>query len=423
MTSIDNSFVSVKRFIEELRQGIGQRVADRLEKRLEAEVDVWLQRSFHERREQVGRHQTSAHCCRCGSRQARHFSRNGHRRRQLVTSFGVLTFWLPRVVCECGGSVEIPFSVVVPYQRLWDDVVEQIGRWAELGLSLRQMQGEIGHQGHTQIGLRSLNRVVQQVRQPLDRTLSSVPPVILLDAIWITLLEPTAAIHLDRRGRRRIRKKGEKVCVLVALGLYPQSGRWGILGWELADGESQAAWERLLVRLEARGIYRERGLELLIHDGGSGLIAALHFIYPHIPHQRCLFHKFRNLWQAIQPPPQASRTEARTFKQDLIGQVKAIFFADSAAEAQRLCDDFCQRLHPSQPELVATLCRDWQDSIAFYRVLAHFPDWSRHFLRTTSLLERVNRMIRRLFRAACAFHSASGLLAAVARVLFPFWLT
>lgn len=151
-------------------------------------------------------------------------------------------------------------------------------------------------------------------------------------------------------------------------------------------------------------------------------MAALNVIYPHIPHQRCLFHKLRNLWNAIQPPPQASRSQVRTFKQDLIRQIKTIFFAPAAAAAQQLCDDFCQRFHATQPQVVETLRRDWQDSIAFHCVLAHFPDWQSRFLRTTSLLERVNRMIRHLFRASCAFHSPSGLFAAVARVLNPFWL-
>ena len=117
MTSIDNTISSVKGFVDELRQTIGQWVAQGLEARLEAEVDAWLRRSTHQRRKQVGRQPTSAHCGRCGSRQARQFSRNGHRRRQLVTSFGVLSFWLPRVVCECGGSVAIPFSVLSPYQQ------------------------------------------------------------------------------------------------------------------------------------------------------------------------------------------------------------------------------------------------------------------------------------------------------------------
>ena len=50
-----------------------------------------------------------------------------------------------------------------PYQQIWDDVLIQIGRWADLGLSLRQMQAEIGEQSQTQVGLSTLNQVVNDV--------------------------------------------------------------------------------------------------------------------------------------------------------------------------------------------------------------------------------------------------------------------
>lgn len=349
----------------------------------------------------------------------RRFSRNGHRARQIVTTFGVLTIGLPRVVGECGGSVPLPYSILRPYQRLWDDGLEQIGRWARLGLSLRQMQTEIGEQLHTPVGLRKLNEAVQAVRQPIERMLSSVPPVILLDAIGVTLLEPDASRNQDRLGRQRRHTHREKVCLLVALGLYPQTGRWGILAWTLADSESQEAWEQLLTPLEMRGLSRERGVELFIHDGGAGLVAALRLMYPHIPHQRCLFHKLRNLWHAIRPPTNLTRDEAQAFKRTLLQQAQTVFYASTADEAAQRRDAFCSPWRPEQPEVVATLCRDWEESMAFFRTLARFPAWPRHFLRTTSLLERVNRMLRRLFRPASAFHSASGLLAAAARILNP----
>jgi transposase-like protein len=419
MVSIEKSGESFKAFITDLQQELAAKVKQRIEAQLESDVEDWLHRGYHERRERVGQRRSGAQCQRCGTYQARRFLRNGHRRRQLVTQLGVLDIWLPRVVCECGGSVTIPFSLLAPYQRLWDDVLEQIGRWATLGVSLRQMQGEIGEQMGTQIGLRKLNEVVQQVNPPVEMLLSRVPPIIMLDAIWMTLLEPTGATQTDRAGRQRPTKAKEKICLLVALGLYPQSGRWGILGWTLADSESQAEWERLLVPLETRGLYRERGVELFIHDGGSGLIAALDLLYPFIPHQRCLFHKLRNLRAAIQIPPGMTRDDARAFKRELMQHLQAIFAATSPHAMAQQRDAFAHQWHSQQPALVATLCRDWSETTAFFRVLARFPSWSRTFLRTTSLLERVNRMIRRLFRSAGAFHSPIGLLAAVSRVLEP----
>lgn len=412
---------SVKQFLDGLKQGFANQVVWHIEAQLEAEVEAWLHRSYHQRRKDVTC-STGARCQRCGTQAARCFSRNGHRRRQLVTTFGVLTFWLPRVVCACGGSVRIPFSILQPYQRIWDDVLGQVARWADWGLSLRQMQTEIGAQWATQIGLRKLNQVTQAVGQPSAIELTSVPPVIMLDAIWVTLLTDTDTLQPDRLQRQRRVKTKHKVCVLVALGLYPQSGRWGILNWRIAPEESQAAWEGLLVPLEARGLYRERGLELFIHDGGSGLTAALNFLYPHIPHQRCVFHKLRNLAQAIQIPPGLSRPERQAFRCDLLQHIQAIFYAANVQEATRLRDVVCAQWQSSQPDFVATLQRDWSETVAFFRVLIRFPDWRRTALRTTSLLERVNRMLRRLFRPACAFHSRSGLCAAVARILIPFHL-
>ncbi|NPV65672.1 MAG: hypothetical protein HPY64_00880 [Anaerolineae bacterium] len=322
MTSIEKTLTNFNSFLTELQAALAGEVQRRINAQLEDEVEAWLHRGYYERRAKVGARQGGAQCLRCGTRQARRFSRNGHRYRQLVTSFGVLDIGVPRVICACGGSVRIPFSMLEPGQRLWGDVVEQIGRWADLGVSLRQMQGAIGAQLGTQVGLRKLNEVVQHVHPPLETTLSSVPPVIMLDAIWMTLLEPTGATHTDRAGRQRATKAKEKVCLLVALGLYPQTGRWGILSWTLAKSESQAEWERLLVPLETRGLYRERGVELFIHDGGAGLMAALVLMYPHVPHQRCLFHKLRNLRSAIEVPADLTRDEARAFKQNLMQHIQ-----------------------------------------------------------------------------------------------------
>lgn len=135
MLSIAQDGASFKSFLAEVRQGIKQWVERRIEAQLEAEVEAWVHRRPYARRAGVGHHQRRSQCCRCGTRQVRRFSRNGHRPRQRVTTFGVLTIGLPRVVCECGGSVALPSSILRPYQRLWADGLEQVGRWAMLGLS------------------------------------------------------------------------------------------------------------------------------------------------------------------------------------------------------------------------------------------------------------------------------------------------
>jgi hypothetical protein len=87
-----------------LQASVRDEVTQRLERQLEEEVTSWLQRGYHKRRGKVGDRRTQAVCKRCGTRVAKAFSRNGPRPRQLVTTYGVLNLWLPRVVCECGGE-------------------------------------------------------------------------------------------------------------------------------------------------------------------------------------------------------------------------------------------------------------------------------------------------------------------------------
>jgi len=415
---INQNLVEIKSFLDGLYKHFNQLMSLSIEEKLESDVDKWLYRAAHERRKTVCR-VSQAECQRCGSRKAQDFRRNGHRKRQLVTGVGVVDFWLPRVVCQCGGSVHIPFSILRPYQQIWSDIEIQVDRWADLGLSLRQMQTELGHQSQTQIGLRSLNQIINYHKSVTNIKLSSVPPVVMLDAIWVTLMQPTGDSQQDNLKRKRQVKARHKVCVLVALGLYPQSQRWGILAWHIADSESQEAWEALLLPIEERGLYHQQGLELLIHDGGKGLIAALNLLYPTVPHQRCSFHKLRNLWHSIHVPDGLSRDERREFKQDILQQAQAIFYAKDAREAKDLQRTLIQEFQHTQPKFVDTLERDWTDTIAFFRVIKQFPDWQRTALRTTSLLERVNRMLRRLFRPKGAFHSTLGLLACVNRVLAP----
>ena len=415
---INQNSVEIKSFLDDLYKHFNQLMRRSIEEKLESDVEKWLYRTPHKRRKGVCR-VSQAECQRCGSRKAQYFCRNGHRKRQLATGVGVVDFWLPRVVCECGGSVHIPFSILRPYQQIWADIELQVDRWADLGLSLRQMQTELGHQSQIQIGLGRLNQIITHHKSVTPLKFSSVPPVVMLDAIWVTLLQPTGATQHDTLKRKRQVKARHKVCVLVALGLYPQSQRWGILAWHIADSESQEAWEALLLPLEERGLYRQQGLELLIHDGGKGLIAALNLLYPTVPHQRCSFHKLRNLWHSIQVPDGLSRDERQEFKRDILQEAQAIFYAKDAREAQNIQHTLIQQFQHTQPKFVDTLRRDWADTIAFFRVLKRFPDWRRTALRTTSLLERVNRMLRRLFRPKGAFHSTLGLLACVNRVLAP----
>lgn len=83
----------------------------------------------------------------------------------------------------------------------------------------------------------------------------------------------SCGVGADRRLRR-----GARVPLLAAYGLDSRMGERWVADWEQATGEDTANWQRLLERLQARGLAQTTGLGLIVHDGGSGLEAALDLV-------------------------------------------------------------------------------------------------------------------------------------------------
>jgi transposase-like protein len=402
----------VKQLAAEVEQGLVRR------------LDAVLGRGAYERREQVAPWiEVSGMCQRCKSRQSRRFSRNGHRARCVMTLWGEVTIEAPRVVCECGGSVRLEMDGWLrSYQRIGEDVDTQVQRWGALRLSLREMQQELAQLHLTPLALRTLNQRLQQLATvPPTPEECSVPPVLQVDAIWVTQLVPTGAYHRDAKGRRRPDKKRIKRPILIALGVWPETGRAEVLAWRLAAKEDEADWLAFLSDLEALGIRGENGLELIIHDGGSGLCAALHTIHFGAAEQRCLFHKLRNLYHAIRLPDEnLTRQEQRRRRKAIFHDFHQIWEAKRLATVLHRYRQVVRRYRTSQPEAVHCLRTDFRVTIAYFALHARHPDWPLIHLRTTSRLERFNRRLRRRVRAASAYHSDAGLCAMLAHEVKAF---
>lgn len=380
-------------------------------------VDELLAREHYERRGHVSADIEGGECCRCHSRQSCKFSRNAGRKRRPMIWLGPIQVRWPRVKCQCGGSVKLNLTGwLEPYQRLTDEVDVLIQRWGGLSLSLRQMRQELAHTDIGPLGLRTLNERLHQLRS-LTPDLETVqaPPIVQVDGIYITQLRPNGEVRTDRKGRRRAVKGRFKRCVLIALGLWPESGRQEVLAWELAEGEDFMAWLTFLSRLEEQGLSTEKGLRLIIHDGGAGLCAALRFLDLGVAEQRCIFHKLRNISKAIQLPddldPEVRRRKRRTIMRDF----KAIWQATDYHTAVQRCWQLFKQYRHSQPAALATMRRDLRLTLTYYQVRLDQPGWQRRFLRTTSRLERFNRALRKRCRSAGAYHSDEGLQAMIAQ--------
>jgi putative transposase len=378
---------------------------------LEAEVTAKLGRGKREpQRVSEQACEIDWQCASCGSRDANQFIRDGHYRRDLETGWGHLEgVQVPMLECQrCGHDVICHFAIMEKFRRFWLDLDQQVLFGSGLCQSLRQLSQQWSAVLGSSVGLRTINERINQIEpvQKLARSepLGDVPAVVQFDGIWLRVQSQMETIKVDKRQRKRKKHKGKKVVVLVALGLWTDgSGKREILDWQVADGESKAAWEPFVHRLWERGLRPETGLQAVIRDGCGELGEAIAWVYGStMIEQRCMFHKLRNVADKCR---EELRGEAhKETRKQLMEQASAVYQAGSDEEARGQLAVFAQTWRARTPKAVATFERDFEQTIAYYAL----EGVARELIRTTSLLERTNRELRRKFRQVCCFGSLKG---------------
>jgi Transposase, Mutator family len=316
---------------------------------------------------------------------------------------------VPMLECQrCGHDVICSYTILEKYRRFWLDLDQQVLFGSGLCQSLRQLSQQWSGVLASRVGLRTLNERINQIepllQQGRSEPISQVPAVVQFDGIWLRVQTSTDTIKLDKRQRKRKKRSGKKVVLLVALGLWTDgSGKREILDWQVADAESKAAWEPFVHRLWERGLRPEKGLQAVIRDGCGELGEAIAWVYgTTILEQRCIFHKLRNV--ADKCREELKGKEKKEERRVLMEQASAVYQAESAQEARGRLATFADTWGGRTPQVVATFQRDFEQTIAYYRL----EGVARELIRTTSLLERINRELRRKFRQVCSFGSPKG---------------
>ena len=353
-------------------------------------------------------------CAHCGCSDANQFIRDGHYRRSLETGWGHLdVVRVPMLECQrCEHDVVAQFAILEKYQRYWLDVPHRAIIGLGLSRSLRQLSQEWAATVRASVGLRTINERINQLETRLAQVhrepISDVPAVVQFDGIWLSMQTQQEGIHQDSRKRKRHRKNGKRIVVLVALGLWTDgSGKRHILDWEVADKEEQAAWERLVQRLWERGVKLETGLQAIVRDGSEGLEQALDYVYgSSLVQQRCIFHTLRNVSDKCVGLD-------REGKKQFMEQAAAVYQARSAPEARARLGAFVEHWRATQPQAVATFEREFEQTIRYYALEGMVREVVRTTSRTTSRLERTNRELRRKLRQVGCFSSPQGAEVAV----------
>ncbi len=217
-------------------------------------------------------------------------------------------------------------------------------------------------------------------------------------------------LYLDAR-YEKVREDGQvrDAAVLIAVGV-DEEGKREVLGVSVALSEAEVHWRTFLQSLTQRGLH---GVELIISDDHVGLKQARKAVFGGIPWQRCQFHLQQNA-QAYIP--------RKAMKKEVAADIKAIFNAPNRQEAERLL-----ALTVTKYQEKASRLAEWMETnIPEGLTIFAFPAEHRRRIRTTNMLERINREIRRRTRVVSIFPNEAACLRLVSALLMEIseeWLT
>jgi transposase-like protein len=372
-----------------------------LEQALEEEVTIYLGRARYERRLQRRRPEET---------------RSGAYTRELWTQYGCIpALRVPKLRC---GNPSLPWQTIERYERCWGPFLDQQLLHYCLGHSLRDLQEAMQQTLGEVLSLEACNRLVLGLEQRATAfkmaRLAAPPPIVLVDGLWLKLAVPTGEVKEDASGRQRAVKRQQKRVMLTALGIWGD-GHWEILSWHLASQEDAPAWSTLVGALYTKGVTEET-TQLVVSDGAKGLDKALYSHLYGVPHQRCIFHKIKNIADYLKytdlidaagvSAPGPSRQAKQERKRDILADAGQIYATDVEIESRARAESFRNKWAEREPQAVAAFLSDFEQTLCYLSV--EFPRAHVSLIRTTNLLERFHKEIRRKQRDIGMLQSAAG---------------
>lgn len=188
--------------------------------------------------------------------------------------------------------------------------------------------------------------------------------------------------------------------LLMAVGITPQGTR-SVLGASVSLSEAEVHWRSFLESLQDRGLH---GVKLIVSDDHAGLGAARKARFNGVPWQRCQFHLQQNAGHYV------PKVEMR---KQVAEDLRSIFNAPDRVTAQERLKGVIAAYEQSAPDLANWMETNVPESLSIF----DFPPTIRRRLRTTNLLERLSKELKRRTRVATLFPNPESLLRLASAVL------
>lgn len=332
---------------EMVRMNVQKEVGNYLSNLMGAELSNFLGRGRYEHGSPDGNHRNG-----------------GYERKFCLKGIGEVTVKVPR-----DRQGEFQTEVIPRSQRYETALAEDFSLMYLTGISTRTLEllskrligRKISHEEVSKAN-RELTEAVEQWR---DRELSH-------EAVKYLFID---GVNFSMRSGRKI----ERVPVLVAIGVREDGTRL-VMGLQTGDKESAASWREFFKDLKRRGLNGGKVL-LGIMDGLPALEKVFQEEFANAKTQRCQVHVARNVLAKV----------PRSHKQAVADDLRSIFYAPSKRKAAEFHESFRRRWEKEIPSAVKCL----EQSIESCLTYLSFPEEEWISLRTTNIIERLNKEFRR----------------------------
>jgi transposase-like protein len=297
--------------------------------------------------------------------------RNGTRSRTLKTRVGEITLDKPQFR-------EFPFETKVfeRYSRVEQALLMTIAESHIQGVSTRRMEELVKSFGLDRISASEVSRICkildEKVDEFLKRPIETKIPYILVDATYFKV----------RQGAQY------KTRALLIVAGIREDGLREILGASIAESEDSGFWSALFRSLKDRGL---DGVEMVISDAHKGIQKAVESSFLGASWQYCHVHFSRAVLESI----------SKKDKKEIAEKLKDA--SEDEMKMQDLAKELRDQGHKPAAETIDRFRFDLWNYKAYPK--AH---WKR--IRTTNVIERVNKELKRRSRPVGAFPSDKSLM-------------